>query len=65
MSCENCEKVHDSGAVVYIRVGNANVGISGCDIHAGHVIRVVNAARAFDEVMNDVRVVARVKGEKS
>lgn len=63
MSCKDCDERQDRGDVAYIRVRAANVGISGCDVHAGFVIRAVNASQKFLDTMDTERVIVRVKGD--
>lgn len=60
MSCKHCEEVQDKGDIAYVRVGPANVGIIGCNIHAGHVIRAVNAIYQMDKTMGEEREIVRV-----
>lgn len=49
------------GDIAYIRVGEADVGITGCDLHAGYVISVINATRQFMEQTKIYTPPVRVK----
>ena len=35
MSCEDCEKIQNEGTdgIAYVRIGNGNVAIIGCEKH--------------------------------
>lgn len=33
MSCEDCTKKQEEGKYTFVRIGNANVLVSGCDKH--------------------------------
>lgn len=61
MSCKNCDDMKD---VAYIRINSANVGIIGCDEHAGIAIRAINAVATMEEILEEERVVFRVKYKK-
>lgn len=50
--------------VAYIRINSANVGIIGCDEHAGIAIRAINAVATMEEILEEERVVFRVKYKK-
>ncbi len=63
MSCKDCDEIQDKGDIAFIRIEAANVGILGCDRHAGAAIRAINAVAKMEEIMETERVVIRMKGE--
>lgn len=50
MSCKNCD---DQKGVAYYRLGNANVGLIGCDRHLNELLRKVDG-RPDDRVIHRV-----------
>lgn len=66
MSCLPCDKMQDKGDVAYVRVGKANVGLTGCDEHVGEVLDALTAIRQMVstgeiEMVPIGRTIVRVK----
>jgi hypothetical protein len=41
MSCQKCEEMQEKKMVAYVRIGNSNVGIMGCDDHVRFAIAAI------------------------
>lgn len=68
MSCLPCDQMQDKGDVAYVRVGKANVGLTGCDEHVGEVLDALTAIRQMVdkgeiEMVPSGRQVVRVKSQ--
>lgn len=50
MSCIDCDKVGNDGAIAYYRVGKATVGLIGCDEHLNEIMRAIDG-RIEDRVI--------------
>jgi hypothetical protein len=37
MSCKECERIQENNQIAYLRIGNANVGLLGCDEHINRI----------------------------
>ncbi len=59
MSCQNCEDMQERNDVAYIRVGKANVGLTGCDEHLNQILRKLYPDREYDII--PVRVLGTPK----
>lgn len=49
MSCPNCEKIQEEGIVTYIRIGNGNVMVSGCDKHLREMFEMLRSCYITDD----------------
>lgn len=68
MSCLPCDQMQDKGDVAYVRIGKANVGLTGCDEHVGEVLQALAAIRQMVdageiEMVPWDRPVVRVKNQ--
>jgi len=44
MSCKACDKAQEDGDTYYVRVGRANVAVSGCREHVSDLITLLRQA---------------------
>jgi predicted GH43/DUF377 family glycosyl hydrolase len=45
MSCKACDQAQDDGDTYYVRVGAANVAVSGCHAHVSQLITLLREAQ--------------------
>jgi hypothetical protein len=53
MSCDACDKAQDDGVQAYIRIGKANVMMSGCEEHL--MVLIERNRFAMDQEKKDER----------